>query len=348
MLKILTVTFLLTLGSSAFAEPMKFSMDCVGSASESCFLIAEGEITKDSPEAFKRLADGGAFDGGQVLFNSPGGSLDAGLELGRLIREYKLFTVVGDGASVKRHDAFPSGGKCESACAYAFLGGTRRTLTKGAKLGFHQFSLNKKSSEVVAQIGKVMAQSQKFSGIAISYLVEMGIDARLFALASEAGSDEMFYPTEATAEKYNVITPRGYAPFFMEPYGKGVVAAAKRNTPAGAYDSVYQVTTFCSKGDAKLLFTAVGFAPDRSVSFHLEVDSGKYTIPPNRVSTRKNAKDGYLEVILTDRESKALTNTTTLRTYFDYSRAEGWGYSTSLELSDLDRKMIAASYRLCL
>ena len=326
---------------------MTFKMECLGNAAEGCFLVGEGLITKDTPDAFVRAANQGGLDGGQVLLNSPGGSLGAGLKLGRLIRQYNLFTVVGDPKALRAREDLPSGGICESACAYAFLGGIKRTLTEGAKLGFHQMSLDPEQSKKLARAGALMADVQRLSGESISYIVEMGIDARIFTLAASAEGKKMYYPPREVAEDFGLITPFGYAPFIMEPYGKGVVAAAKRNTPTGPYDAVYQVTTFCSKGRNKLLFTA-GFAPKRSVDFHLTLDGTTFTIPPARVSTRSNETTGYLEVVLNDREMKALTRATKVQSYFEYSRAEGWGFPARLELSDLDRKMIGASYRLCL
>ncbi len=60
-----------------------------------------------------------------VLFESPGGSLMAGLAMGRAIRLASAATAVESGAT------------CASACGLAWLGGTRRLMAEGARVGFH-------------------------------------------------------------------------------------------------------------------------------------------------------------------------------------------------------------------
>jgi hypothetical protein len=60
-----------------------------------------------------------------VLLESPGGSALAGIEIGRTIRLRNFLTWV------------PSGVRCASACAAAWLGGTKRLMGKSALVGFH-------------------------------------------------------------------------------------------------------------------------------------------------------------------------------------------------------------------
>lgn len=64
-------------------------------------------------------------DGEVVLLHSRGGNLAGGVALGKLIREYNLSTEVGGGPPVSQDEIWewPDAGVCESACAYAFLGG---------------------------------------------------------------------------------------------------------------------------------------------------------------------------------------------------------------------------------
>jgi hypothetical protein len=60
-----------------------------------------------------------------VLFESPGGNLLAGLNIGRAIRLKEFFTAV-------------EGGKeCASACGLAWLGGIKRFAHPDARIGFH-------------------------------------------------------------------------------------------------------------------------------------------------------------------------------------------------------------------
>ena len=66
-----------------------------------------------------------APDAAAVVLNSPGGSLDEGIQLAVMIDELGLDTLVIAGAS------------CESACSIAFMGGHRRIAQSGAVVGVH-------------------------------------------------------------------------------------------------------------------------------------------------------------------------------------------------------------------
>lgn len=61
-----------------------------------------------------------------LRLNSTGGSVWAGNEMARVVIDFELDTVVE--------------GECSSSCVTIFLGGTRRSLARGGKLGFHQRS----------------------------------------------------------------------------------------------------------------------------------------------------------------------------------------------------------------
>jgi hypothetical protein len=65
------------------------------------------------------------FQNAIVVFESDGGNLIAGLHIGRLIHQKKFSTFV------------PANLRCASACAIAWLGGVRRFMGAGARIGFH-------------------------------------------------------------------------------------------------------------------------------------------------------------------------------------------------------------------
>jgi hypothetical protein len=60
-----------------------------------------------------------------IVFSSDGGNLDAGIKIGEAARLKGFVTMV------------PAGARCASACALAWLGGTRRLMGTGAHIGFH-------------------------------------------------------------------------------------------------------------------------------------------------------------------------------------------------------------------
>jgi hypothetical protein len=120
----------------AVADPMRFQEVRNGGNCSGC---AYCEITADTPRAFEAFVAANQPPG-IVRLNSPGGNLAAGLILGEMLRAGGYLTEVG--ASTRILDAVERGlfdrapGTCASACAYAFLGGTSRSLDEAAKIGF--------------------------------------------------------------------------------------------------------------------------------------------------------------------------------------------------------------------
>ena len=70
-----------------------------------------------------------------VRFQSRGGSLVTGIQIGEMIRLKDFQTVV------------PAGARCASACALAWLGGIHRFMGPGARIGLHAVS-DPKSGQV--------------------------------------------------------------------------------------------------------------------------------------------------------------------------------------------------------
>jgi len=88
-------------------------------------ILVKGEISAETVNNVRNLLRRYEID--WVEFDSPGGDLNAGLELGTLIRKQKLNTAV------------PKYGTCASACALAFLGGDiRLMLGDNKQFGFHR------------------------------------------------------------------------------------------------------------------------------------------------------------------------------------------------------------------
>lgn len=111
-----------------------------------------------------------------VSLDSLGGSLAEGLLLGRFLRQNSIGTLVRQG------------NECYSACAIAFLGGTKpyttgsgigRNLEVGAKLGFHGFA---SSNERVVLLNEAFDAARIVNGLIVQYASEMrGIDLSLLA-----------------------------------------------------------------------------------------------------------------------------------------------------------------------
>lgn len=341
MIRSLFALFLL----ASSAQAMTFENHCMGNAIESCFIIAEGEITPDDVATF---AAHDFSDMVNIALNSPGGSLTAGLDLGRIIREKGLTTWIGTKASVLNGDYPPLGGECASACAYTFAGGIRRHLQTDNQLGFHRFFVQ---GEIGISGAQGIDAGQELATKVIAYLVEMGIDPRIFVVGFEKTAGEMLYLTPEQAIEYDLISATGYGPFFLEPYGAGVIAAAKRQEiERSPYDLIGQTTAYCRKGKAYLLFSSDVMVPDRSVPFGIVVNERDPTqIDAAKVKPRLSKdKGGVIEVQIPSQTAAALTTAQTIGTWFEYSRAEGGDYGTYFTLSDMDRAMLAAAFKFCI
>jgi hypothetical protein len=102
------------------------------------WIAADGVITKRTPGEFKLLLQRLGKKKLPIVFNSPGGDLDAALALGAAIRGEHLSTVIAQtktqGCGLHAENCgtgFRSGrleaGRCNGACVVAFAGGERRS-----------------------------------------------------------------------------------------------------------------------------------------------------------------------------------------------------------------------------
>ncbi|MFY0622474.1 MAG: hypothetical protein JXQ89_12320 [Pelagimonas sp.] len=349
----LVLSFTLTMLSSQSArsnEPVIESY-CLGNAIESCFVYIDGPITKDIADDLSEFAP--SIDAPAIYLNSPGGDLQEALRIGRVIRATgRLQTKIGSLEGVEKDEFgrptdFPKNGKCESACAYAFMGGQERRLGSG-KLGLHRFYSTER--------GLTSDEAQFLSGILVEYMVEMGVDARLFLAASKEGADGMYYVSEAEALDYAIVTPYGYGDVFLEPYLGGIVAASRRLDPPKAYDHVKQVTFFCEQGRPKVMLTADAGYLERS----------PINILPKFAVSRNESQEINLDnltvrdigdiSLLTFEIPRALHsrifirrgNVWDFRVNVTYSRASGGNYGAGLSMSEMDLAMVKSAFRHCI
>jgi hypothetical protein len=88
-------------------------------------IYVSGTIERGDDQRFRTALRGVLPLLGIVIVESPGGNLQAGLEIGREISVRAYSTVVKAGAI------------CASACALVWLAGDRRFMAPGARIGFH-------------------------------------------------------------------------------------------------------------------------------------------------------------------------------------------------------------------
>ena len=160
------------------------------------FLVAEGRITDNTFQHFRTALAATAGRRPVVVLNSPGGTLPGGILLGLAFREQGALVYV------------PRGAACESACAYAFLGGVARRVEDGARLGVHRFFAvsavsGERSSSAVAFERAVTPQA---NALLREYVSTMGASPRLLSLAAGAGPTTMRYLSPAELRQYRVVT----------------------------------------------------------------------------------------------------------------------------------------------
>lgn len=255
------LVFFVFLGVAAFAEafddpkiePAYLEEHCGGNSGDSCYIVLSGRIAQDTPSRLqKKIDETHSF---QILLNSSGGNLEAGLAVGRLIREKGLHTAIGRAVFTEIENGQGTSylayigedtGLCASACAYAFLGGVNRTIKTGDQLGFHRFELADGGN--VPGSGGLVA-GQIVSSVLVEYLIEMGIDPTVFAKASDAGADELFFPTESEFGEFIISTPSGYSDFVLKPHRGGVIAISDRLDATRGKSQAFRLTAFCKDTD---------------------------------------------------------------------------------------------------
>ena len=160
-------------------------------------IFAVGEIQLSTAREFDDFVQSrGLAQSSDVVVTllSPGGKLFGGMQLGRRIRSHGFATATARPRVTMANEIALEPGDCESACAYAFLGGTNRIVREQDRLGIHRFYGS--SSAEVAQIT---------FGTLIGYVTEMGVDARLLQAASEVAPEETRYLTRSEMVAWRVI-----------------------------------------------------------------------------------------------------------------------------------------------
>lgn len=165
---------------------MTFSRETWCHASEVCAdaIVAKGTIDADTPDAFVHFWQQNPQKR-ELILDSKGGNLVAGLKLGMQIRRLQLNTRIDS--------------DCFSACAYAFLGGVNRTLGAGGRIGVHQFRAAAGASE------PDMATTQKITAVLGRYLDQMGVDRRFLDAASVTPANKVGIFSVAQLKALRVI-----------------------------------------------------------------------------------------------------------------------------------------------
>jgi hypothetical protein len=363
------------LSAGAFERPMAFSTATnKGNMSTSGWIAAVGEIGPDTPAQFSAfLASLEYGSGGQIVLNSPGGNLVAGMELGRLIRKTGLTAHIGTTHRIFESYNAPcdtwfdevTAGICASSCAYAFLGGLERFVdspyypTRPNLLGFHRFYGNPdRGSDILTaqQVSEIetttLSVAQAITGQIVLYAIEMGIDARIVAFASATPSDDLYFPTPEELDALSIASGSGLRAWFMEPYADGMVTAAR---PHQSDSMVEQITAFCSlrSGTSNFLIkmdlgTPSYPNPDNLPlnAVELTLDGRKHIIGRQSLTVRYGDNSIFITVPI-DVVKGQILNSRVIDFRLDAARVMG-GFRERREMSDIERQSLALAWRNCI
>lgn len=197
----------LALGASPAAagslrEPMSFEI--VEGRSElgiERWIQASGAFMRDTPALFEAFARERDIAGMTVVLESHGGSLVGGLELGRLFRRHGVHTVVGTTLRESETPQLRHRTICASACTFAFLGGTRRTVAPEARFGVHQFSWPREDMRgLVSDRQFVLYMTSQIT----AYLRDVDADRRIAVLFASAPADGLHIVTQSELTAYGI------------------------------------------------------------------------------------------------------------------------------------------------
>lgn len=254
-------------------KPMTFRLVTNGQDCADCtWIAADGDIVYETGKEFEAFLKSQNIQwSALVRFNSGGGSLPGGVDLGRAIRKAKLRTAINETVDNPKTPgkAGYKPGLCASACAYAFLGGISRTVDTGSLYGVHQFHNPEVNNDqdvqtVVAVLGY--------------YVVEMGIRPELLLVASSTHTNDIIWLEPEQMEALVVVTSRQELPdaqWTLAPFGDGLGARATQIQSDG---SAVTFALTCKSGEA-----------DRYVVY---VIRDTYDLTSKEIATTKSAIRG--------------------------------------------------------
>jgi hypothetical protein len=157
--------------SKAMREAMTFTLGAKGRAS------AVGLIKPGTAKAFERFLD--KYDGKvkEIVLHSPGGSVPDSIDMARTIRKLKLTTSV------------PENGYCASSCPLVFAGGEMRLAAAKSWVGVHRVYTLKGA---IGTLQEGMAAAQDISARCQEFLIEMGVDPKVWIHAMTTPKDRLY------------------------------------------------------------------------------------------------------------------------------------------------------------
>jgi hypothetical protein len=205
-------------GPAACANEMSFSIVTIGSSMRcgaNCpsFIAADGEITNNTPAAFATFLQHNApqipLDRPVVLLDSPGGKVVASMELGKILRRLGAAVVVAKAGGESSNGTL-QGGRCFSACVYAFIGGKKRVIPPQSAAGIHRMFTFDYGIDPSGLVGE---RHQHFddggmAAILSRYTGRMGVNPQIIAAAEHVTPEQIHIVSRAEMARWHLATTR--------------------------------------------------------------------------------------------------------------------------------------------
>ena len=140
-----------------------------------------GQIALEDSQKFRKAAL--SATSASVSLASPGGSVNAAIQIGDIIRDLGMTTVVGRGQY------------CASACGLIWLAGKRRLLTPTSRLGFHTAYVIRSGQRVGSADGNALIAR---------YIARLDLPQQSFAFATAAGPDDLTWLDRSTRKQSGI------------------------------------------------------------------------------------------------------------------------------------------------
>lgn len=197
-------------------------------AGEREYIFADGYICDDTDQKFQQFLDQNPPKAPNtiVVLNSGGGDVAAGLHMGEIIRNAKMWTQVGSlyplmiGGNqnipaqtvpfIAKPSAPPFPGYCYSSCTFTFMGGVHRTIEYGSNYGVHRF-------EFTEQVDSPADQAQISSAALVQYITKMGVSPDYMAEMVKQGGNDVTNLSMKVLQQLKIVTPRWHTRWQITP-----------------------------------------------------------------------------------------------------------------------------------
>ncbi len=184
------------------------------------YIFADGYFCADTDQKFQQFLTQNPPKAPNtvVVLNSGGGNLGAGLRMGAIIRQQKMWTQVGSQlplmipqnenipAQAVPYIAAPASppfpGECASACTLAFMGGIYRTIGYASNYGVHQFESTSGTPDPTLQ-----AQTEAVSAAIVTYLSQMGISPDYMEYMVQKTGNDVTNLSMKVLQQLHIVTP---------------------------------------------------------------------------------------------------------------------------------------------